>query len=236
MRAKRALLRAAIGLAAFSAAATAVIGVAHTPWGRPLLKLPLLSSMASRAGCPVGTIEPAAFEKVRTAALKHEVGTAAAKGHPALSFTLGTSARADVEKWANERDVDCKAGSVASVLECKNITVVGGPMISTLRLQFDGQERLVSVDLFRSASPSAELVQRFVNVGAELDAKVGPPVSMSEPPTVGYMSGAPLRTAIRDYRYRDYVAKVTLINMGKRGLKLRERYQWLAEGTAREPS
>jgi len=62
MNLKRTLIKLAASLAAVAILGTAIIGVAHTPWGRPLLKLPLLSALAHRAGCPVGGIEPAAFE------------------------------------------------------------------------------------------------------------------------------------------------------------------------------
>ena len=229
MSVKRALIRTALGLAAFSAAATALIGVAHTPWGRPLLKLPLLSAMASHAGCPVGTIEPAAFEKVRATKLKSEVGGGTAKKHPALAFTLGETRRADVERWTQAQNASCKAGFVASVLECSDVAAPGAPTIAKLRLQFDEQERLVSVDLFRSTGTPESLLGRFVELGQELDQQVGPATSSVGKPTLSYVTNTSLQTVVRQYNYRDYVAKATLLNFGKRGLRLREQYQWLAK-------
>ena len=227
MSVKRALIKTGLGIAGFCAIATAVIGVAHTPWGRPLLKLPLLSSMASRAGCPVGTIEPAAFEQVRRIKLKGDVGSDDAKARPALAFTLGEARRADVERWSKAQNADCKTGQVASVLECDEVTLGSGPTITRLRLQFDEQERLVSVDLFRSAGAAEALVLRFDELGRELEQKVGPATKTVGDATVAFMQKSPLQTAVRQYSYRDYVAKATLLNMGKRGLKLREQYQWL---------
>lgn len=236
MNVKRALVRTGLGLAGFCAVATAVIGVAHTPWGQPLLKLPLLSSMASRAGCPVGTIEPAAFEQVRRTKLKSDVGNDAAKAHPALAFTLGETRRADVERWSKTQKADCKTGKVDSVLECSEVTLGAGPAITRLRLQFDGQERLVSVDLFRSAGADDALVGRFVELGQELDQRVGPATSTVGDPTVAFMKRSPLQTVVRQYSYKDYVAKATLLNMGKRGLKLREQYQWLQASAPTDPA
>lgn len=227
MSRKTTLLKAAASIGAAALLATAVIGVAHTPWGRPLLKLPLLSAMASRAGCPVGTIEPAAFEQVRRTKLKGDVGSDAAKARPALAFTLGEARRADVERWSKAQNANCKTGQVASVLECDEVTLGSGPTITRLRLQFDGQERLVSVDLFRSAGAAEALVERFTAFGQELDQKVGPATTAVGDATVAFMKKSPLQTAVRQYSYRDYVAKATLLNMGKRGLKLREQYQWL---------
>jgi hypothetical protein len=226
MSLKRALVKTAVGLGAFAALGTAVIGVAHTPWGRPLLKLPLLSAMAKNAGCPVGTIEPAAFEKVRTQRLQGDVGTLEAKSHPALGFVLGQTQRSDVEAWVKREDLDCKTGFVTSVLECQNVATAGAPKISTLRLQFDESARLVSVDLFRTEGTS-ELVARFEGLGRELDGSVGPATKVVGTPTLAFVRSSPLQTVLREYGYRDYVAKAMLMNFGKRGLRLRETYQWL---------
>ena len=236
MSLKRTLIRTAVGLVAVAGVATAVIGVAHTPWGRPLLKLPLLSAMASRAGCPVGAIEPAAFEKIRATKLQSEVGSEAAKQHPALAFTLGVARRMDVERWVDEQNASCKAGFVASVLECSDVAAPGAPKIAKLRLQFDEQERLVSVDLFRSAGTPEALVGRFVELEQQLDERVGPATSSVGTPTLAFVKQGPLQTVVRQYNYRDYVAKATLLNFGKRGLRLREQYQWLAPGAKRAPA
>jgi hypothetical protein len=236
MNVKRALIRTTLGLVAVTGVATAVIGVAHTPWGRPLLKLPLLSAMASRAGCPVGAIEPAAFEKVRATKLKSEVGGEAAKQHPALTFTLGQARRSDVELWIKQQKASCKTGFVTSVIECSDVAAPGAPKIAKLRLQFDGQERLVSVDLFRSAATPAALIERFVELEQRLDEQVGPATSRVGTPTLAFVTRGPLQTVVRQYNYRDYVAKATLLNFGKRGLRLREQYQWLEPGVKRAPA
>lgn len=227
MNLKRTLMRTAAGLGSFAVLATALIGAAHTPWGRPLLKLPLLSAMAQHAGCPVGEIEPASFERVRTSKLRGDVGTAEAAAHPALGFVLGATRRSEVEAWVAREHASCKPGFVASVLECENLAPPGAPKISKLRLQFDGNQRLVSVDLFRSEGAPAELVERFQQLGRELDASVGPATKVVGTPSVAFVKSAPLQTVTRTYSYRDYVATALLLNFGKRGFRLREQYQWL---------
>jgi len=224
------LVKAAAGIGAAALLGTAVIGVAHTPWGRPLLKLPLLSALAQHAGCPVGSIEPAAFEKVRRQKLQGDVGKASAGAHPALAFTLGQTHKSDVTRWVASTKTSCKPGFVASVLECTDVTIPGTPPISQLRLQFDGQERLVSVDLFRADLEGAALVERFQTLGRELDASVGPATSSVGTPTLAFMKASGLQTVVRTYGYRDYVATAMLLNFGKRGLRLREQYQWLPPG------
>ena len=232
MSLKRALVKTAASLAATAVLGTAIIGVAHTPWGRPLLKLPLLSALARHAGCPVGSIEPAAFEQVRRQKLQHDVGTATAGAHPALGFTLGQTHKSDVERWAKAEQASCKAGFVTSVLECENVTAAGAPPIAHLRLQFDGQARLVSIDLFRADAEGAAVVARFQALGRELDASVGPATSTVGTASLAFMKQSALQTVIRNYSYRDYVASLMLLNFGKRGLRLREQYRWLAPDPA----
>jgi hypothetical protein len=117
---------------------------------------------------------------------------------------------------------------VASVLECRDVPVPGAPAISHVRLQFDATNRLVAVDLFRSAASAAALVGAFVAGGRELDERVGPPTRSVGTPSVALATASPFRTVTRQYNYRDYVAKLTLVNLGKRGLRLREEYGFLA--------
>jgi len=227
MTLKRALVKATVGLGAAAALATAVIGVAHTPWGRPLLQLPLLRAMATQAGCPVGGIEPASFEKIRKTKLRGDVGTAEAGAHPALGFVLGQTSHSDVERWVSEQHASCKPGLVKSVLECEKVALPGALPIASLRLQFDASQRLVSVDLFRSEGKPQAIVDHFNALGSELDQKVGPATSTVGTPTVEFVKSAPLQTVTRSYQYRDYVATTMLMNFGKLGLRMREQYQWL---------
>ncbi|HVY25077.1 MAG TPA: hypothetical protein VHB79_00945 [Polyangiaceae bacterium] len=224
----RGLVRAAAALSAVAVLGTALIGFAHTPWGRPLLGLPLFSALARRAGCPVGAIGPAAFERVRATKLRGEVGKEAAGAHPALGFTLGLSQRQEVERWAQSVAVSCRPGFVESVLECEDVKVQGSLPIAQLRLQFDGNNRLVGVDLFRSQAAAEALVSAFAASGRELDAQVGPATSSVGTASVADATASPFKTVLRKYSYRDYVATLTLVNLGKRGLRLREQYGFVS--------
>ncbi|HYQ30164.1 MAG TPA: hypothetical protein VER04_23200, partial [Polyangiaceae bacterium] len=126
-----------------------------------------------------------------------------------------------------EQQASCKPGLVKSVLECDDVAAPGAPRISRLRLQFDASQRLVSVDLFRSAGEPQAIVDRFTALGRELDQKVGPATSSAGTPTLEFVKSASLQTVTRTYQYRDYVASAMLMNFGKLGLRLREQYQWL---------
>jgi hypothetical protein len=227
----KALLRAATALAAVAALGTVVIGVAHTPWGRPLLRLPLLSALAQHAGCPVGSIEPAAYEKVQATKLRSELGEEPARSRPALGFTLGQTQRAEVERWASANGASCGAGFVVSVLECQTLKAAGsgGRELppAHVRLQFDANQQLISVDVFRDQGDAPTLVNAFVATGQALDQQVGPATSSVGTPSVAAATSSPFRTLLRQYSYRDYVARLTLLNLGKRGLRLREQYSFV---------
>lgn len=225
---KRRLVRSVTALAAVAGLGTAVIGVAHTPWGRPLLKLPLLSALASHAGCPVGAIEPAAFERVRTAKLRSELGSEVARARPALGFTLGVSERGAVESWARGVSASCRSGFVESVLECEDIHLAGAPPIAQLTLHFDGEHRLVTVDLFRAQNSAETLVAAFAARARELETEVGPATSSVGEASVADAAASPFKTSLRKYAYSDYVATLTLVNLGKRGLRLREQYGFVS--------
>ncbi len=55
----------------------------------------------------------------------------------------------------------------------------------------------------------------------------GPATSSVGTPSLAAIKASALATVVRSYGYRDYVASALLLNFGKRGLRLREQYQWL---------
>ncbi|HEX2678523.1 MAG TPA: hypothetical protein VHM19_17845, partial [Polyangiales bacterium] len=124
------------------------------------------------------------------------------------------------ERWASASGASCGAGFVASVLECTQPD-------AHVRLQFDANQRLISVDLFRDHGDAPTLVGAFAATGRALDQQVGPATSSVGTASVADATSSPFRTLLRTYSYRDYVARLTLLNLGKRGLRLREQYSFV---------
>src|SRR5689334_9236405 len=85
----RGLLFGALGLGL----AVALIGVAHTPAGRPLL-----NALRGAPGCPVdfAALSPAVLEAQRVRGLESRRGTEQEAGRPALGFELGVTDKAAV--------------------------------------------------------------------------------------------------------------------------------------------
>jgi hypothetical protein len=225
----RAVVKAVLALGGVLALATVVIGVAHTPFGRPLLKLPLLSMLARHAGCPVGPVDALTFDQIRITKLRAALGGADAAAHPALAFELGQTSRADVQQWINGTQSNCHEGAVTSVLECTDVTTFGTPVISRLTLQFDKKSHLVSVDLLRAAPSVYEVLPHFSALERELTERVGPVSSSVGAANATFLTSTPLQTVVRGFRFRDYSADVMLLNLGKRGFRLREQYSWLEQ-------
>jgi len=192
---------------------------------RALWRLPLVASLARKAGCPIGDIDAADFERLRAQKLRGEVGSRAPRSRPALRFELGKARRAEVERWVRSVSSACRTGFVTSVLECDDVRLA--PSIAHLRLEFDAEARLVSVDSFRAGGAPGELVSAFVETSRELTERVGAATSSAGEPTVEFATSRPLALVTRSFAYRDYVATVTLVNLGKRGLRLREQYGFL---------
>ncbi len=196
--------------------------VAHTDVGRPLLHW-----MAKSAGCPVDLDggDPVKAEAFRIDVLKRQAAQAAASSHPAAGFVLGQTTRADVENWAMRVGAQCSDERKGSVMSCRLLEALDELRIEDMHLQFDAQARLVAVDLFRAQSCGADAVSHLRKVGAELTDEVGPATAVRGRLSPQYLSQA-YRRAAYEYRYRDYRAQISATNLGSRGIRVREQYQW----------
>jgi hypothetical protein len=212
--------RTLIGASATGVLAFGLIGFAHTKAGRPLLGL-----LRGAPGCPVQEARPAEVEAYRTARLRERVGTTAAQGHPALAFELGVSKKADVQRWMMANGASCKPDRKDSVLRCDGVPLEKGAKVSDAYLQFDAEDRLVALDVFRTVSP-VEAATLLTARTAALENSVGPATRR-----LGTVSSAvlskPLQRAAVEFRYSRYTAELSAMNYGKSGVQIREQYQWL---------
>lgn len=209
------------GAASVVAAAVAVVGVAHTDWGRPLLAV-------IAGGCPVSLdgADPEQVEAFRVSQLKRVDGTTRAASHPALRFQLGVTRWDDVQ-----RDLPgCVAKREQSVLWCTGAAaqaLTRGSAGADAHLQFDGAGRLVAVDVLHEVSSAAQALAHVTAAEASVAAAVGPVTRSHGRADPEYLS-APYRRYAREYRYDHYVAVLSVTHLGQRGLRVREQYQWAA--------
>jgi hypothetical protein len=220
------VLYALLGAAAFSLSAIGLIGFAHTEAGRPLLQF-----IASSAGCPVDLEggDPARVEAFRAEQMRELQGALAPKSRPALGFELGAARRADVEAWAKTVGADCSLQRKGSVMSCRGVTASNAPAINDLHLQFDEHDRLVAVDAFRAESCENDAVLHLQRTSADLEQRVGAATRVDGKLTSAYLAKDYRRSAF-SYHYEGYVARISATNLGARGVRVREQYQWLPEG------
>jgi hypothetical protein len=218
------LKRVLVTVSSVAFSATALIGVLHTPFGKPLL-----SALKGLPGCPVNleNADPSLAEAFRSQQLAARVGSNAAQSRTALSFELGKTVRSEVDAWASQHQLACTSARKDSVLRCENVRVPeNAPTINDLHLQFDAKQRLVAVDLFRSDGNPNVLLDHYKALGAKLEQRVGPMTAQSGSADSTYLAES-YRRASQSFRYRDYVAELSVMNYGPRGVRVREQYQWL---------
>jgi len=203
---------------------TGVVGLLHAPVGRPLM---------GRLGmsCPARGVSPAAAEALRQRGVGALRGTAPAPARPALGLSLDRTRVVDVRAWASARGVACEARQrPSSVVTCTNVPLTAvwpgriAGTIDELAFAFAPDGRLVAVDSLRRGLSGAAASRLFDELARELAAVLGPDGERVGDSTAAYLDEAPMRTARLRYRFSDYLATVTAMNLDGR-VALREQYQ-----------
>jgi hypothetical protein len=200
-----------------------VIGLAHTPFGRPLL-----GYMGMLPGCPVSldNADPVKAEAFRRAQLQARAGDLAPLGRPALGFELGLARRADVQAWIQNQAGSCSETRGGSVVRCEGAKLKGEPDIEDIHFQFDQADRLVAIDLFRKGNCGAQALQHLTQLEKRLSDEVGPATQRSGESNAEYLDAASMRRVGVEFRYSDYLARLSAMNFGTRGVRVRESYQF----------
>lgn len=200
-----------------------VIGVAHTPFGRPLL-----GYLGMVPGCPVSldNADPVKAEAFRRAELQAHAGSLAPLGRPALGFELGQARRGDVQAWIQGQAGRCKETRGASVVRCEGAALKGEPSIEDIHFQFDADDRLVAIDLFRKGNCGSQALQHLAQLEKRLSEKVGPATLRNGEANAEYLDAASMRRVGVEFRYSDYLARLSAMNFGSRGVRVRESYQF----------
>jgi hypothetical protein len=214
------------GVAALASLGLAVVALAHTNLGRPLLSL-----LPGRAGCPLSVeASPKLVEAFRSEQLARRQGARPPRSRPALAFELGKTTRAEVIAWAEQRAscslvrqgqaVHCRGDGSAKSLELP---------IADLYSHFDGSGHLVALDVFRVATDPATALKVLGDAERRLDQSVGPSTLQSSAGPNALQR--PMSRVSAEYRYAGYVARVSATHLGKLGIRVREQYQAASSGT-----
>jgi hypothetical protein len=214
-------LKIAGGVTVFAVAA---IGFLHTPAGRPMLA-------AMGVGCPAMRATPAEVEAVRQRALSSLRGGAPAAARPAFGLALDTSTELQVTAWTAARGLDCTAAARPTrKLTCRNVPAsalpdrAAGSTLDEVNFSFFPDGRLLGVETLRRQLTGVEAASLFTQITGELDARVGQPSERAGAPTAVYLEGGAMHTAFARYRYSNFLATVTAMNLSGR-VALREQYE-----------
>jgi hypothetical protein len=221
------LIKVAIGVVAVGLVAVGLIGFAHTKAGRPLLAyMPW-----APPGCPMDldNADPVKVEQFRREQMSKNQGTTDAKSQPALGFKLGETTKAEVERFVAAQGDRCEQKRQGTVYKCLNVDMNdGGPIVGDLHMQVDDQGRLVVVDAYRVGADAEATLAFYKQRGVDLDRDVGA-ATKERTRTDEELKENAIQRAFREYRYRSYSATLSVMNFGRRGLRVREQYQWLPE-------
>lgn len=215
-------LRVSLYVASGLAGLTLLVGLLHTPLGRPLLA-------RLGVGCPVQA-SPADTERARLESARATQGTEASPAQPALGFVLDRMTSTDVLAWADRNHVDCSEQRSGSLLSCKDVPARalgarGAGKVDELQLVFSPtSKRLVNIATAQYGLEAKDAAAQMSAVVSGLESQLGKPTREAGQRTADYLDSAPYKTALVRYRFSDYQADVTATNLPGKGTMLREHY------------
>jgi hypothetical protein len=219
-------------------ALTALVGVAHTRVGRPILGwMGMAMGHAGAGRCPLGydrTATPAQKEAARTRFAASHGGVVTAPHRPALGFALDATTRADVAAWASSHGVTCTPGKGPADLSCPAVPDALLPEASrgvhteTLWFVFGAGDRLIALTAIGSAPGPEAVSSTFASLTHALDGETGAPARVDQDPSPASLASGALYQASAEYRFRDYYAVARETNTG-RGYALTQEYHSLPD-------
>lgn len=213
-------IRVSIYAVSVLAALTLFVGFLHTKAGRPLLA-------RIGVGCPVQA-SPEAIEAARDRSARATRGVEMAASRPALGFTLEKMTLADVKAWAAAKQVSCE-DKRDGLLRCTNVPAAAlgstGPDVERLDLGFTlATNQLVNINAWRKGLTSDVAATQLNAIAASMQQQLGAPTKEAGERSARYLASGPLRTAVVQYRFKDYIADLSATNIAGRGVSLREQY------------
>jgi hypothetical protein len=231
---KRALARTlAIGLGT-TTLLVGLVGVAHTPVGRPFLGA--ITRMA-HGGCPFGydqAMSPAQREHARRNFSASHHGERPAASRPALGFVLDHSTRNEVVARMAKHGITCTAGRGLSDLTCNAVpsSALGGSAAHApdrnLWFTFGAKDQLLSVVAMSHDARPESISDAFAATRSALDEQTGAISALQGDADPRALSSGLLRQASAELRCSDYYALTRASNLGK-SFALLEEYRSLAD-------
>jgi hypothetical protein len=208
--------------AAGAVAFVGLVGLAHLPAARPLLRI------CAGGACPVGAdapADPAVIDQARASTLPALRGETAAASRPAAGFRLDEDDAASVAAWAVQHKLSCaKEGALTTCGPVPAGLLPEGRAHDTISFQFDANDKLVTVMARVNALPAEEAAATVQARTAVLEAAVGPAYSARGDAA---SLSKPLSQVSAEFRFTDYRAQLTATHVGGGRIAYREVFQSL---------
>jgi hypothetical protein len=205
--------KAVAAVAAVFSICTAGVGLAHMRWARPLLQ--------RLGGCPLGRATPLQVEAAQRQAWHALKGAGRAPARPAMGFVLDRTTLPQLRAWADVRGLACEVQRGGALLRCSHVpaaalTSGGAGVYDDLSFGFRlADQRLVNVTALRTGLAAVETAARLRDIAGVLERELGAPTRQA------MIAGGP---SFVQYRYADYLAGVTAMELPSRGHAVREHY------------
>ena len=199
------------------AVVTLAIGALHLPAARPLLALV--------GQCPAGRESPREIEDARRIALRSLRGPGLAPARPALGFALERTTEAEVREWARARGLRCESSREATLLVCGDVPPgaldpASPGAIDELAFGFRVRDgRLVNLTTLRTGVDATHAASALAASATALHQELGAAAAERLPSRT--WDGRP---AFVRYRFADYIAAVSAMELPGRGIVMREQY------------
>jgi hypothetical protein len=203
---------------------TALVGIAHTSWGRSLL-----GYVPSFDGCPIGaqTLDAETLHAFRTGVLRAQATHHKAGVPDVFGFKLGVTTQSEVELQLTRHDASCESALNGAAIQCAHVELGAAQLVDALHLQFDPRQRLIAIDAQRRAPDAQRAMQSVRTRLAVLTRTIGHS-------TAAFGSLSPRRFeqqryshASKEFRYSNVFAKVSATRLGSPQVLVREQYQLL---------
>lgn len=191
---RRRMLQVVGGLSILGASFVAVVGVAHTDFGRPLLRY-----IPGMGACPLDAAALTAEERMRVRGeqLAAVAGEGAAPSRAVLAFELGVTTRADLDQWAVTHDLVC-APSRSMSLRCDGVpaAALGGTGFDELSFELSPRDVLLAVEGSATVADADGAAKWIARRDELLRGALGEPTQTRGDAVAGDVSRGPLSTIL----------------------------------------
>jgi hypothetical protein len=208
------------GTLAASVLVTGLIGVAHTPAGRPLLAFLPGASVACPVPAEIRNLTPAQRDANHRRAVQTLKGSDTAVSRPGIAIRLGAT-RDELASWASTNGAQCDEQRSGLEVRCTNVPAIsmgvgeqGSVRVDALTFGFDVDGHLVSTLAMESTSSANAAAEAVRDRASELARQAGPVTSHVGETTPEYLASGALRQARAEFKFSDYHASVAATNMG----------------------